>query len=266
MCTIAVLHRIHAGIPLIVAANRDEMYAREALPPRVLSESPRIVGGLDVESGGTWMGVTNRGFFVGISNQRTYVGPDRSLRSRGGVVMEALRLGTTARVAAHVDALDARRYNSFNLIYGDAAGVEVAYGRADAERVERHPLPPGLHVLANDRIGSPEMPRAARAASLLEAVLDVPWPTVVPRLHDILADHDKPPLESLPDPPAGARFGKELLRELQAICIHTPLYGTRSSTILALGDEHVVAYLFADGAPSDAPHVEVTSLLDDTPR
>ncbi|MFW5921048.1 MAG: NRDE family protein, partial [Polyangiales bacterium] len=63
MCTIVVLHHVHPRHPLIVAANRDEFYERPATPPHVLSEQPRVVGGLDRRAGGTWMGVTGGGLF-----------------------------------------------------------------------------------------------------------------------------------------------------------------------------------------------------------
>ena len=53
MCTIGIVYRVHADWPLLVAANRDEFYARGATPPVVLRENgPRIVGGRDLVSSG----------------------------------------------------------------------------------------------------------------------------------------------------------------------------------------------------------------------
>src|ERR1700758_3547718 len=53
MCTIAILLDVTAGAPLVVAANRDEIYARPARPPESLGA--RIAGGVDALAGGTWL-------------------------------------------------------------------------------------------------------------------------------------------------------------------------------------------------------------------
>ncbi|MEZ4392697.1 MAG: NRDE family protein [Polyangiales bacterium] len=63
MCTIAALRGVHPEFSLIIAANRDEFYARAATPPAVASVRPRRqrgVGQRDVRAGGSWMGVTAR--------------------------------------------------------------------------------------------------------------------------------------------------------------------------------------------------------------
>ena len=67
MCTIVILRHVHSEWPLVLAANRDEFYGRPTQGPQLLSESPRVVGGRDVERGGTWMGTTDSGLFVGLT-------------------------------------------------------------------------------------------------------------------------------------------------------------------------------------------------------
>src|SRR6266850_2262989 len=58
MCTLAVYVRQFADTPLVVAANRDEFFARPATPPELLTTAaPRIVGGRDLRAGGTWLGI-----------------------------------------------------------------------------------------------------------------------------------------------------------------------------------------------------------------
>jgi uncharacterized protein with NRDE domain len=262
VCTIVVLHRTHPEHPLVVAANRDELYAREALSPRPLDEDPRVVAGVDCEHGGTWMGVHASGLFVGLTNQRTWHFGERAPRSRGEVALDALRTGSPEGVRAVLASIDPREYRSFNLIYGDAGGVEVAYARRDRAEVSVDALAPGLHVLANDRMGSPHFPKSRRAAELAGAAGVGPWPETVSALRAMLADHELPAIDSVPAPPADADVTHALARELQAVCIHTPFYGTRSSTILALDHGRVARYLFADGSPCRAPHVDITHLLD----
>lgn len=257
MCTIVVLHRAHPAHPLVVAANRDELYDRLALPPRALPDAPGVTAGVDAARGGTWMGVHEAGLFVGVTNQRAWGFGGRAPRSRGQVALDALRTGSREGIRRRLRELDPRDYDSFNLIWGDASGVEVAYARRDADAVAIEPLPEGVHVLANDRMGSPHFPKSARAEALVRPHLGAPWPELVQGLHGTLADHAKPPLDQIPAPPAGAAITHELARELQAICIHTPAYGTRSSTILAIDEGRVARYLFADGPPCTHPPSQV---------
>ena len=92
MCTVVILNRVHPEYPVVVAANRDEFYARTTHDPRVVHDSPRIVCGVDGDKGGTWMGVTDAGLFVGLTNQRTYSPADSQLQSRGQAVWQAQSL------------------------------------------------------------------------------------------------------------------------------------------------------------------------------
>ena len=69
MCLVAIAYRQVEGIPVFVAANREESYARPATPPQALPGKPPAVGGIDQLAGGTWLGVNARGVLVGITNR-----------------------------------------------------------------------------------------------------------------------------------------------------------------------------------------------------
>lgn len=263
MCTIIAMLGVRADLPLVVAANRDEAYGRASAPPARAPDPPHAVAGVDLERGGTWMGATPGGLFVGLTNQRSWTGYDPSLRSRGALVGEALRRGDVDGVTAYLRTVDATRYNPFNLMYGDASSLRVAYARADAEAIEVIDLPAGVHVLANDRLGSPHFPKTERAAALCRAAADAPAQALVDTLSAALSDHALPDEAALPDPPPGALVAKPVARQLQALCIHTPFYGTRSSTILAMTPGRVARYLFADGPPCRTPLRDVTRLVND---
>ncbi len=241
MCTLIALHQVHRDLPLVVAANRDELYARRSSPPMVLRESPRVVGGRDEEKGGTWLGVSEHGFFVGITNQRTPSLPDMSLRSRGEVVMTALAADSVQHAVDALAALDARQYNSFNLMLGDARRLWVAYARRESAAVEVIALGPGIWALPNDRLGSPDFPRADRAVELAAPLVSLPWPELVPRAQAMLADHQGD--------------------AMHALCVHTPIYGTRSSALLAISERGVERYLHADGPPCESALRDHTDLL-----
>ncbi len=244
MCTIIAFHRVHPEAPLVIAANRDEFYARASEPPHLLE--PGIYGGRDLKAGGTWLGVTPDGLFVAVTNQRTFAPPDPSRHSRGELVMQALRCGSIAEIASLIASLDGRAYNPFNLLYGDGRELHVAYAREE-RAIGTESFAPGVIVLANDRVGAPEYPKTQRAEHLVTP------PPKIDDLAAVLADHEKPPLAAIAEPPAGSRFTRELLRELQALCIHTPLYGTKSASIVALEPGRVLRYLHAEGPPCTTP-------------
>ena len=263
MCTLVILRHIHPEWPLVLAANRDEYYARPAVGPQVLSPaSPRVVGGRDLERQGTWMGVTDGGLFVGLTNQRGSAHLSRAPRSRGEVVLNALRTGGVEGVERYLAGLDAREYNPFNLLYGDAEVLRVAYARPDSERVTSEDVPPGVHVLPNDVLDSPALPKVTRARTLAAAAARMPWSESVQALQRLLADHQLPECtpELLPEEEALPEL-RERFRQFQALCIHTPGYGTRSAAIVALAPGRVAHYLATDAASCQATYQDFTPLL-----
>jgi uncharacterized protein with NRDE domain len=254
MCTIAFLVEVVAGVPLVVAANRDELYARPTRPPERLG--PALVGGVDVLSGGTWLAVHRSGRFAAVTNQRALATPPPGLRSRGLAVKE---LAAADDPAAYIADLDPTHYASMNLVWGDPRGVSIAYGRQEGA-LDVVALPRGVHVLCNDKLGAPGFPRGDRLRAAIEAALadGLGWAAIVPRLHAALGDHTRVPLAEVPP----SHLPVELARELTATCIHSEHYGTRSSTILALGEGRVIDYLYTDGRPCTHPLLDGRALVE----
>ncbi len=251
MCTIAILLDVVAGAPLVVAANRDELYARPSRPPESLGDG--IAGGVDALSGGTWLAIHRDGRFAAVTNQRALAPVAPGLRSRGLAVRELIAAADPER---YVAALDPTHYASMNLVWGDAGAVSIAYARraaAPGGTIDIERLPRGIHVLCNDRLGAEGFPRGVRLHDAIAAA-PLAWPAVVPALQAALADHARVD-------PAPSHLPPEIARELTAVCIHTPGYGTRSSTIFAAGRGEVIAYLHADGPPCTTPFVELRGLV-----
>lgn len=250
MCTLIAMHRVAGATGTLVAANRDEFYARPTRPPERLA--PGVVAGVDVSQGGTWLGVHASGLFVGLTNQRSFGGRDPSKQTRGAVVTDALAAGGLDASLQVVAGLDGRDYNGFNLLLGDGERLFVAYARPEQREVELHPLAPGVHVLGNDRLQSPDFPKAARIAADAEQHVathaSTPLREQVEPLRTLLASHSQPELTSL-HVPAGSVFTAELVQALEATCIHTPHYGTVSATLLGVSPTGVSEYWYADGAP-----------------
>jgi uncharacterized protein with NRDE domain len=253
LCTFVIAHRIRPDFPLVVGATRDEFYARPTTSPAL--HDGRVLAGRDVERGGSWLGATTDGLFVGLTNQRSNGRLDVARRTRGEVVMRALAARTFDEIAAYASGIDAAEYNGFNLLFGDGDRLAVAYARP-REGVTVVPIAPGFYVLPNDRLDHPDWPKVGRARAVLAPHLGAPWPAFASALVATLGDHERPPLETIPEPAPGSPLDRALLRELSALCIHTPRYGTRSATITAILPGRLAHHLVADGAPCVTPFVE----------
>lgn len=262
MCTIVVIHGMRADYPVVLATNRDEFYARQTSGAMRILDVPRTVGGLDMVKRGTWMGVTHEGLFVAVTNQRTMQPPDPSKRSRGEVVVKALKLQNKAAITRMLSELDGREFNSFNLMWGDAEGVFAAYAREGVKEIAVEPVPRGLHVLPNDRLDHKDFPKVQRAMKLIDPYVHASFDHLVPALKKMLADRVLPKLDDVPMLPVGAPISRETVRELSALCVRMPAYGTRSSSIVALARGRVGHYEYSESPPDlGAPYKDVLGLF-----
>jgi uncharacterized protein with NRDE domain len=239
MCTIAIALGQLADVPLAIAANRDELYDRPATAPARLA--PGVVGGRDDVLGGSWLAFAADGRFAAVTNQRD---PQvlRAPRSRGELVLGLLAAGDRAAMRAYADAIEPTQYASANLVFGDAGGVDLLYLRRTGTR-DRLALPPGVTVLANDRLDAPGQVRRGRVEAGLSGVRT--FADFAAAARRVLADHGRPVHDDA----------------LEAPCIHTPRYGTRSSTLAALAPGAVLALTWADGPPCTTPFVDALPLL-----
>jgi uncharacterized protein with NRDE domain len=241
VCTLAIYFRVFDDYPVVVAANRDEYLDRAALPPTVLGESPRIIGGKDLRALGTWLGINQHGLVAGLLNRRIGDnGPsDANLRSRGLLCLDALRRTTAADAAHYLASQRARDYNAFNLLLASREAAFVAYNRGgEIEIVE---LTPGMHLLTNADVDDFECPRISRSYSRFAELgqrEDFAHDPLARRagLADLLADHSTQ---------LDARTGRP-----NSLCLHLGDYGTRSSSLIFMRrDSAKVDHFFAAGPP-----------------
>lgn len=225
MC-LAVL-ALHAlpGIPVLIAANRDEFHARLTHPAAKWPDAPEVYAGRDGLAGGTWMGATTSGRFALVTNFRE---PGRHLDaapSRGALVEDFLRGGAApGEYLARVHDTG-QAYNGFNLIVGDARQAWYFSNRDGAPRA----LPPGIYALSNHLLDTP-WPKLARTKAAFTAVLQHARQPDMPALFAALADRQGAQDDELPA--TGLPRDREKL--LSSPFIVSPNYGTRSSSILAL--------------------------------
>ena len=143
MCTLIVSFQQHQSAPVLVAANRDELRVRPATAPHFWAGEP-FVAPKDEQAGGSWLGLTNRGLFVGVTNRfPSERFPERE--SRGTLVIEALRASSAQALRASLEGLSATRFNTFHLFFGDRQQAYVSW--SDGTQVRHQELTPGLHVI-----------------------------------------------------------------------------------------------------------------------
>ncbi|MDF1663278.1 MAG: NRDE family protein [Planctomycetota bacterium] len=262
MCTLIVINRVHKNYPVVIAANRDEYYSRKSIAPACINKEPLIWGGQDEIAGGTWLGVTKVGFFVGITNQRTNRTPKENVLSRGQVVLRALKSNSLDAVCDQLSRLNPASLNPFNLIFGTAEQLKVAYCHSEMSSVEIHTVPEGIQVLPNGRLNDEAFPKVQRCQDQLTIDRMSPWPEIKAQCVRMLSNHEKASLKNLRAQEQGWRKPRLLLRELDALCVHAGVYGTCSSTILALKKGGVRHYCFASGPPCKASFHELSALND----
>src|SRR5688572_11425620 len=118
MCLIFISLNNHPTYKLIVAANRDEFYNRKTAPADFWEDYPSILGGRDLEAGGTWLGIARSGKISMVTNYRDPKNINPNAPSRGQLVSDYLLNDDTP--ARYLERLlpKAKQYNGFNLITG----------------------------------------------------------------------------------------------------------------------------------------------------
>jgi uncharacterized protein with NRDE domain len=240
VCTLAVAFQVDRRWPLVVAANRDERLGRpsEGWGLREGASGTRHAAPVDLVAGGTWVGVSSRGLFAGLTNYHAPLGwyPDPDRRSRGEIVGMVLAARSAEEARALVVTAPAERWNPFHLLVADVRSAFLWW--YDGERAAVRDLASGLHVVT-ERSPEGRCPRGDLLRSR--------WPLdpSIDRLRDLLAVH------------AGA------VAPEAATCIHMdPVYGTRSSAVLRIAPDLATSELYvADGRPCTSPLEDRSGLL-----
>ena len=225
MCLILVAWRSHPQYPLVVAANRDEFFARRTASADFWADQPQRLAGRDLEGGGTWMGVTRtRPLRRADQLPRSCAPASRcALAWRPGRGLPGRRQrhrrlprphpapGRRPTTASTCCSANAIAWSWFSNVAGEPAD-----------------LAPGVYGVSNHLLDSP-WPKVGAGKTALAAALDA-LPDAEP-LFELLRDDSVHPDEALP------RTGVSLEWErlLSSAFVRAPGYGTRSSTVLTVG-------------------------------
>jgi uncharacterized protein with NRDE domain len=239
MCLILVAWQAHSNFPLVVAANRDEFYARPTAPCERWPNSPEIIGGRDLEAGGTWLGVSEQGRFAAVTNVRE-PGIAKGSLSRGELTRNFLESRLSPE--CHLATLDFAAYSGFNLLLSDGNSLYYASNRGpQAQR-----LAPGVYGLSNHLLDSP-WPKLISARERFSLALDK-LPASQP-FFDILGDDEIVPDDQLPE--TGVPLEWE--RRLSAIFVRSQEYGTRASTLVTVNAEKSLFFEERSFGPNGQP-------------
>jgi len=234
MCLVAVYYRVVDDVPLILAANREEEYARGGTPLDLRAGPIPFIAGLDPVAGGTWLGVNANKVVIAVTNRPKIKLPERP-RSRGLLAKELLA-AKSAREAAQIAAreLGSNQYAGCNFLCGDLDSLWVVHG---GDWLRLRSLAPGFHILTNGDVNDVSDDRIVFALTHLSKTSPRNQVEALASLRAI-ATHPPP------------------------ICRHSETRGTVAGTLLALHERPKRGGLWhAPGAPDQTEYVDRTDLF-----
>lgn len=218
MCLLVFAWKAHPEYKLIVAANRDEFHARPSQDARWWADQPDILGGRDLQAGGTWLALSRSGRFASVTNYRENLAPRRGLRSRGEIVSHFVSGESDAM--HYVTSLAGGQYAGVSVLASDGESICYRSNRGD----DPQSLEPGVYGLSNASLDTP-WPKLLRSRDALAKLIDTGRvnPT---ELYRLLAD--RTPVSNSEVDSGDMPFRQA--RALTAPFIVTEAYGTRCST------------------------------------
>jgi uncharacterized protein with NRDE domain len=215
----------------MVVANRDEFYNRRTAAAAYWEDHPEILGGRDLEAGGTWLGMSRSGRISMITNYRDPKHIDPKAPSRGYLVSDYLSGTTSPGEYLHALEPNGKKYNGFNLITGTTE--ELWYFSNYREGVDK--LNPGLYGLSNHLIETP-WPKVVKGKKMMREVTAGQFSAN--DLFEVLYNDELADDTSLPD----TGVGLERERSLSSMFIKSPGYGTRCSTVILVNYDDEVFF------------------------
>lgn len=232
MCIVALAWQVLDDLPVCLISNRDEFYHRPSTQLQQWSEHG-IIAGQDLQSGGTWMGVTPQGRWAIVTNYRDGADKQTYPTTRGDLVQSFLESEQTPIRFAQALEQRQRDYAGFNLFVGDQHQAVYMSNRGEAPQV----LSQGVFVVSNGLMSddwektkhlrkrfTQEFLPMLQVTSTLESDLQhAVW--------DILEDERK----VIPDLLPNTGINAEMEALLSSTFIQSPVYGTRCSNFLRIG-------------------------------
>jgi uncharacterized protein with NRDE domain len=233
MCVIFLAVKQHPKYKFIVAANRDEFYERPTAQAEFWAENENVLAGKDLVHGGTWLGITKNGRFAAVTNFRDPKQPKGKL-SRGNLVKDFLFGKVSPNVYLQQIQADKEHYTGFNLFVGDFKhDVNVAYYSNISDEIIA--LNSGIYGLSNHLLDTDWHKVRGGKVKLQNSLNNIS----ADNLLEILSDKTQADDQDLPN----TGVGIERERILSPIFIETPVYGTRCSSVLLVGNDNQTKFV-----------------------
>jgi uncharacterized protein with NRDE domain len=235
MCLILFSFKTHPRYKLVLAANRDEFFERPTLLADFWESDSNILGGIDIISGGTWLGVSKTGRFAAITNYRNPLAQVTQPISRGKITRQFLQseLETEDFLAEISRGKD--HYNGFNVLLSDTAFETLHY----YSNITNDPanVSQGMHGLSNALLDT-SWPKVNHGISMLSQMIDESN-FQLEDIISIMTDKNIAPEDSLPK----TGISLELERKLSPVFISMKGYGTRCSTVIRVDFDNNLEFL-----------------------
>ncbi len=253
MCLLIVAWKVDETFPLIIGANRDERYDRPTTTFTALSSGhPRVLGGRDELAGGTWLAVSDRGIVAGLTNLFSVAGPDPTKRTRGELPLRLVQYSSASKGVADLSRrYSSSAYNGAAMFVGDRDFLfYIELGTNQDFTVLQ--MDPGIYVLENVPLNATSA-KVDFVKTLLSSKM-ASGRSLWSVLPSVLSSHELP-ASTIMD---GA---SDLLRPINAPCVHSSGRGTRSSSLIRVpaNRSSPTEVSIADGAPCSAEYVDVSN-------
>ncbi|MGG3448451.1 NRDE family protein [Domibacillus aminovorans] len=237
MCLVNIAFQIVPGVPLVLAANRDEFYNRPTAPSHWWEDAPHILAGRDLSKGGTWLGVSKSGRICALTNYRDPSEFSVEKESRGHIVRSFLEGEMHARTFLEELDREKERYPGFNVIAGTKEAMYSFSSKSDKPPYE---LPPGIHSVSNAFMNTP-WPKTIKAKKKLAEWADNYEQADYSGLFALLADETRALDEQLPQ--TGVSLEWERMLSPAFIKSENNDYGTRSSTVVLIKQDNSIDWV-----------------------
>lgn len=231
MCLVTFIKDGHPDYPLILVANRDEMYDRPAAAIHRWTDEPTVTAGVDLKEFGTWLGYTDNGRFIAVLNH-PFVDWEPSLnppRSRGKLLRDFLTNDFTMEEFEQYVRETRTEYNGYHLLFGTFDDLRYYSNVEDTLQS----FDSGIHCLANT-MDDLSNHRKDRSAELLEAYVN--QTTGELNLEDLTALlADKQLAETMEDYPKELNY--EMAKSNSSIFIQGEEFGTVGTTAILVGKD-----------------------------
>ncbi|GJM11756.1 MAG: hypothetical protein DHS20C12_01590 [Pseudohongiella sp.] len=228
MCLIIFAYQTDPRFPLVVAANRDELFARPTMQASLWTDEDsgqQILSGRDKIAGGTWLGVSQNGRFAAVTNIRDPSQTELKPRSRGDLTREFLAGDGNPEQYCGRLATSYDKFAGYNLLVGD--GSSLFYVNNFEEQIWK--LEPGVYGLSNGLLNS-SWPKVELGKSRLQHLMQKPELLTTDALLQMMGDRAVAEDAMLPN----TGISIDIERKLSAAFILNPErdYGTLCSTAL----------------------------------